>query len=267
MTDSPSQNELPIKAAIQAGGKISAFIPQDLDQAWRLSVAFASQSGDMIPQAYRNKPGAVFLAISKGAELGLSPLAAMAHIAPINGRATLWGDALPGLVRTAGHRIKEWMEGADDHRVAFCTVTRSDGEEITRSFSVDQAKKAKLWTKAGPWSEYPERMLQMRARSWACRDGAADVLLGLSVREEVEDYRGPEKAKDITPPAPEDNPILSTIAAAGDDETAEGTEDTQTDLTPEQEAEIMKTIDAQHEAAMDDQAAEDDGEESPALFP
>jgi hypothetical protein len=34
-------------------------------------------------------------------------------------------------------------------------------------------------------------MLMMRARSWALRDGFADVLRGLSIREEVEDYATP----------------------------------------------------------------------------
>lgn len=280
MSNSPSKAEVPAKVdrpEIKAGGKLAAFVPQDLEQAWRLSVAFAEQSGDMVPQAYRGKPGAVFLAISKGAELGLSPLAAMQHIAPINGRATLWGDALPGLVRRSGHRIKEWMEGQGEQMVAYCTVTRSDGEEITRSFSVAQATKARLWGKAGPWSEYPERMLQMRARSWACRDGAADALLGLAVREEVEDYRGPDNAKDITPTEPGKNHILATIEEAGEDEreapadASAEPEEAKPELTPEQEAEIMEKISRQHEAALTESAGEDgeeDGEaKSPALFP
>ena len=38
----------------------------------------------------------------------------------------------------------------------------------------------------------------MRARSWACRDGAADVLRGMIIREEAEDI-GPAAARDITP--------------------------------------------------------------------
>jgi hypothetical protein len=42
--------------------------------------------------------------------------------------------------------------------------------------------------KEGPWQTYPRRMLTMRARSWALRDGFADVLRGLSIREEVDDY-------------------------------------------------------------------------------
>ncbi|MEM8626044.1 MAG: hypothetical protein AAGG47_21360 [Pseudomonadota bacterium] len=197
---------------------MSAFVPRDIEQAWRLSEALASQGGEMIPQAYRNKPGAVFLAVTRGAELGLAPLTAMAWVAPINGRGTLWGDALPALVQRAGHRLKEWREGEGEHMVAYCTVIRSDGTENTASFSVDQAKQAGLWNKQGPWKQYPWRMLQMRARGFAVRDGAADVLLGLSVAEEVRDYQGPDNARDVTPKTaePGQNHILATLPAAED---------------------------------------------------
>jgi hypothetical protein len=38
--------------------------------------------------------------------------------------------------------------------------------------------KGRLWTRKGPWEHYPQRMLQMRARAFALRDGFADVLRG-----------------------------------------------------------------------------------------
>ena len=50
------------------------------------------------------------------------------------------------------------------------------------------AKKAGLWTKQGTWSQYPKRMLELRARSYALRGAYADALLGFHAREEVEDY-------------------------------------------------------------------------------
>ena len=53
------------------------------------------------------------------------------------------------------------------------------------------AKKASLWTKPGPWQQYPDRMLQMRARGFALRDTFADVLRGLISREEAEDMPSP----------------------------------------------------------------------------
>jgi hypothetical protein len=71
---------------------------------------------------------------------------------------------------------------------AFCTVKRKNSEEYTYTFTVEMAKQAKLWGKNQVWQQYPDRMLQMRARAFAIRDQFADSLKGLAVREEVEDY-------------------------------------------------------------------------------
>ncbi|WP_460452623.1 recombinase family protein, partial [Alsobacter sp. SYSU BS001988] len=70
---------------------------------------------------------------------------------------------------------------------AVCQVRRK-GERswLVRSFDTADAIRARVWGKAGPWSEYPKRMLQMRARAFALRDGFPDVLGGLYLREEVE---------------------------------------------------------------------------------
>jgi hypothetical protein len=71
--------------------------------------------------------------------------------------------------------------------VATCTVVRKGMPPVVRKFSIDDAKKAGLWGKAGPWTQYPDRMLQMRPRGFACRDAFPDALRGLISREEAED--------------------------------------------------------------------------------
>jgi predicted ATPase len=53
---------------------------------------------------------------------------------------------------------------------------------------VADAKKAGLWGKTGPWSQYSKRMLQLRARGFALRDAFPDVLKGLVTAEEAQDY-------------------------------------------------------------------------------
>src|SRR5260370_1118788 len=59
---------------------------------------------------------------------------------------------------------------------------------IQNRFSIAMAEQAQLTRKEGPWQSYPQRMLKMRARSWTIRDGFADVLRGLHIREEVDDF-------------------------------------------------------------------------------
>jgi ribosome modulation factor len=196
---------------ITAGGTLAALVPQNLDDAFRLSKAL-SLSGDMVPKHFQGKPEMIMAAVIRGMEIGLAPMQALANIAVINGRASLWGDALPALMQRAGHHIDVEMEGEGDKQEAVATLTRGDtGKIIVRRFSVADAKKAQLWNKPGPWQQYPQRMLANRARSWAVRDGAADALMGLQIAEEVSDY-----AKDVTPKpaAAETNPLLARKLAA-----------------------------------------------------
>lgn len=134
------------------------------------------------------------IAIMHGLELGLSPLSALQRIAVINGRPTIWGDGALALVKASGlcEAIDEWIEGEKPETwVAVCNVIRrGDIVPTERRFSVDDAKRAKLWGKSGPWSDYPKRMLQMRARAFALRDAFPDVLGGLYLTEE---WLGPQQ--------------------------------------------------------------------------
>lgn len=165
--------------AVMQRTAISGLIPQTLDDVYRLAQAIA-KSG-LAPQQMRT-PEAITVAIMTGLELGLPPMFALNKIAVINGRPTLWGDAIPGILWSRGFKLREWKAGDAAH----CEVTRPSGDVIERTFSVDDAKAAKLWGKAGPWTQFPDRMLAMRARSFAARDGAADVLGGLYVAEEID---------------------------------------------------------------------------------
>lgn len=165
---------------LKSGGSIQAIIPQDVEQVFRLANAI-SKSG-LAPSTMKD-PEKLVVAIMHGLEIGLPPMQAVQRIAVINGRPAIWGDALPALLWARGFKLIEVKEGP----TAACSVIRPDGERITRCFSETDAKKAGLWGKPGPWQQYPDRMLQMRARGFAARDGAADVLSGLYVAEELAD--------------------------------------------------------------------------------
>jgi len=95
------------------------------------------------------------------------------------------GDAAKALLFSRGFQIKEDMN--DDQTLAICAITRPDGTEVRRHFSKSDAMRAGLWGKAGPWQQYPQRMLAYRALGFAARDGAADVLMGLYLTEEAVD--------------------------------------------------------------------------------
>ncbi len=164
-----------------------SLLPNSLGEAMQLAELIAKS--DFAPKDYKDKPGNIMLAIQMGADVGLKPMQALQNIAVINGRPSIWGDAALALAYEVLERFHETIEGDGDRRTAVCVVRRTGWpDDIRRTFSVADAKKANLWGKAGPWQTYPDRMLQMRARGFALRDAAADRLMGLILAEEADDY-------------------------------------------------------------------------------
>jgi hypothetical protein len=93
--------------------------------------------------------------------------------------------------------VREYTEGDGDNMAAVCEAKRRGypAPTVVR-FSVADAKKAGLWAKSGPWSQYPTRMLALRARGFALRNAFADALRGLVTAEEAQDYPQAEPARE-----------------------------------------------------------------------
>jgi len=176
----------------QTSGKTGfSLTPQSLDEAIRFAEILSKSS--IVPKDFAGNPGNILVAIQWGMELGLQPMQAMQNIAVINGRPSLWGDAVLALVRASP--LCEYVVEEDDGHTATCRVKRRGEPEQCRTYSVDDAKQAGLTGKSGPWSQYPKRMRQLRARAFACRDVFTDVLRGMPVAEEVMDT--PVREKDM----------------------------------------------------------------------
>jgi hypothetical protein len=148
----------------------------------------AARSG-MVPSGYIGKPDAIVIAVQMGSELGLAPMQAINSIAVVNGRPSVFGDALIGICRASPvcQDIIETLTGEGDAMEAVCVAKRAGSTPVTARFTMADAKKAGLVGKSGPWSQYPKRMLQMRARGFALRDAFPDVLRGLITAEEAAD--------------------------------------------------------------------------------
>jgi hypothetical protein len=167
------------------------------DQCWRMMAKLAGQfaNSTMVPSAFRNEPGNVIVALAAGMPLGLSPLACLQSVAVINGRPTLFGDApiaqvlahpsLVGIEERADGEIskgtRSWTIRVS-RKTAYGTVS-----ECSRTFGIEDAKRAGLWDKTGPWKSYPDRMLYNRARAYAVRDSFADVLQGIAIAADATD--------------------------------------------------------------------------------
>lgn len=198
---------IPERPSLVVGHRPAAIVPTSMDEAWRLGKAIVMAG--MAPRGMETAEKCM-IAIMRGMEVGLTPMQAVDKIAIVNGRPTIWGDGAIGLVRGSGlcEYVDETTEGEGDARTASCVVKRrGEIKPVRRTFSVADAKKAGLWNKSGPWQQFPDRMLQMRARAFALRDLFADVLGGLYLREEIEEDRPTRETatarhSDGPPPAP-----------------------------------------------------------------
>jgi len=220
------------RPALVAGNSPRAIVPTDFDGAWRIGNAVCEAG--MAPRGLET-PAKCTIAILQGLEVGLPPMQALQSISVINNRPSLWGDGALGLIQASGQLDDqdEHFEGqpGTDNFKAVCVLKRKGKERPYRGeFTVAQSKTAGLWTKRGrngeptPWQTYPDRMLKMRARAFAMRDGFSDILKGLGVAEEQEDVvraAAPEQhQQEEGPPAPANDdaspPVPAEEATSGE---------------------------------------------------
>lgn len=180
------QNGQPQQALVTQRTAIQGLTPTTFGELLEYA-KLASMSG-FVPKAFQNRPADVVIVVQMGHTLGLAPVQAMQSIACINGKPSIYGDAAVALVRRSPVCESYVEEPNENETVWTCTAKRrGEPNPIVRTFSEEKAKRAKLWGKQGPWTDYPYRMIQMRARGFCLRDAFADVLMGLSIAEEAQD--------------------------------------------------------------------------------
>jgi hypothetical protein len=201
MTENTKSSEIAVQ---EESTLMAASHPDDFTvklQQFRV-LAEAVISGKLAPKGMQTADQ-VMIAMQTGSELGLPPMRSLSCIMVINGRPGLLGEAALGLLRSKGalepgtdlqYEFKgetggAWVNKKEEDSLA-CHASlhrRGQPEPFEVKFSVPMAKKAKLWGKPGPWTDYPQRMLMWRAVGYLLRDHFSDVLLGLPLEEELRD--------------------------------------------------------------------------------
>jgi hypothetical protein len=172
------------------------------------------QSG-AVPKGVKNV-GQAATAIQAGMEAGLTPMAALQAIVVINGVTSWRGQAALGLIRSKPFckYIRAWTEGQGKAMKGVCVSQRVGAQREERTeFTIEQAIKAELWGKEGPWQQYPDRQLMWRAVGFHGKDHWSDVLLNFPIAEEAMDYPAREEApvrQSLPPPASPD-PLLAEL--------------------------------------------------------
>lgn len=187
----PDQRHLRQSSTLAADSR-GQLIGGTLEEQYRLATAY-SRSG-LMPKAL-NTPEKVLVALQLCRELDLPAMSSIGKIMVVNGTPAIFGDLPLALVMRSGklkNIAESWQLDANGAAVAAtCTVQRIGLEPVTRSFSVEDAKRAGLF-RNDIWTKYQKRMLQCRARAWALKDVFPDTLSGVSIAEWDFDSTDPE---------------------------------------------------------------------------
>jgi hypothetical protein len=238
---------------LQAGGKLAAINPQTFEDVQRLA-RMAVKAG-LSPRDRKDDDETAIakatMAIMQGLECDIPPMQAVQGIAIINGKAMMYGDLLTALLWSKGFKIEKWITGEGDDRVGHARITRPDGRVVEKSFSVAQAKQARLWDTRekvkkqwngnweekpndSPWFRFPDRMLEWRPFGYCVKDGASDATHGMLVTEEAApDFN---QMVDVTP-ATTGTPLPSLPEIPDIDDLAEISDESQ-DWTDEPIADV-----------------------------
>jgi hypothetical protein len=168
---------------------------------------FYEKGVDNKPDYAKGKTSAVMVVLIQAQQLSIPPMTALQHVIPINGLLSIKGDLAKTMIFSSGKLRKDsWketvtgsIEGED--MVVTISATREDnGLSLTRTFSVEKAKRMGLWItsqqvngqdgwkfKKSAWYRTPDRMIQYRALGFLARDLFSDVLNNMYTTEEAVD--------------------------------------------------------------------------------
>lgn len=186
------------EVAITGRGSGSKIAPQTLGEVVRFAEVMA-KADIALPQHLRGNVGACMAVAMQALEWEMSPFAVASKSYSVKGAIAYEAQLIAAVVNTRSGitgRLKYSYTGEGNELV--CTVTGViDGEEFiyeSPDFNSITPKNSPLW-KTDP----RQQLGYFSSRSWA-RRYTPEVLLGVYDREEVEQFRGPDNARDVTRP-------------------------------------------------------------------
>jgi hypothetical protein len=184
-----------ISIATGAGG--SSIAPQNLGEVVRFAEVMC-KADIALPKHLRGNAGACMAVAMQAMEWRMSPFAVASKSYSVNGQIAYEAQLIMAVINTRSGidgRLKFRFEGEGPNRVCIAYGT-IDGEELdVRSprFADITPKNSPLWK-----SDPDQQQCYYTARAWGRRH-TPEVILGVYDREEVEQFRGSETARDVTP--------------------------------------------------------------------
>jgi hypothetical protein len=131
-------------------------------------------------------------------EMGLPVMSSLfGGIRPVLGKVEIAPQIMNGMIRKAGHLIL-----VKKHTNEICTIyakRKDTGEEMTVSFTIEDAKRAKIYKPGGAWECYPKNMVFVRALANLARWQFPDIIGMAYIEGELEDEEIKAQAENEKP--------------------------------------------------------------------
>ena len=163
--------------------------------------AIYAQAGALVPSQMRGNAGDMYILMQIAKYLNvpvISVLRGFSFIGDKDVKPTMTAQFMAGLVRNAGHTLREQWDA--ETNTATATIIRKDDPsfEHVAVWDEEKARVAGLWESTPTWVQYPKAMLTARAMSEVCRHAASEVLLGFSyVPEEFQSQESASRVLDM----------------------------------------------------------------------
>lgn len=191
-------DRLPMDTVGMANGATGAKIaPQNLAEVVKFAEVMC-RADIALPKHLRGNAGACMAVALQALEWQLSPFAVASKSYTVNGAIAYEAQLIAAVVNTRSGikgRLKYRYEGEGPSMTCTVTGTLDDEECVYTTPTIGS-----ITTKNSPlWKSDPQQQLgYFAARSWARRH-CPEVILGVYDRDEAEQFRGPDAAKDVTP--------------------------------------------------------------------
>lgn len=172
--------------------ELSIFNVKGLGAMMRLAKELAPS--EMLPDAFKNKPANVLIALNMAQRMDADPFAVMQSIYIVYGKPAFSANYLIGCFNGCGRFscIKYEFFGQPGTMSygcrAYATELRTGEKVVGPDVTLEMAKREGWLDKKGSkWQTMPQLMLQYRAATFLIRTTAPELALGMRTSEEIND--------------------------------------------------------------------------------
>lgn len=162
----------------------------DLTIGEQKDIANLYAQSTLVPEAFRNKPADVFVAVTLGQSVGISPIQSLSEINVIKGKPTMSASLIAAQVRKAGHKLRIEVNETPGKECATCTIIRRDDPDHPFVSKRDRAWAQRMGLlNNSNYIKQPATMLKKRAITDCARDACSEALCGIDYTpDEMSDF-------------------------------------------------------------------------------